>query len=112
MTDKLVRILVCMALGLAATQASAQTRLFGVEYGLLSLSDQRTSASIAMIANHAEDGRSALQAMADTLVFGQKSSWGQRRVAAYRFRDPDPNVGLPQAFRRPSQVRLGFSLRF
>lgn len=112
MTGKLIRILVCMTLGLAATQASAQTRLFGVEYGLLSLSDQRTSAALAMIANHGEDGTSALQALADTLIFGQKSSWGQRRVAAYRFRDPGPNVVLPQAFRSPPQVRLGFSLRF
>lgn len=112
MTNKLVRILVCMMLGLAATQASAQTQLFGVEYGLLSLSDQRTSAAIGMIANPAEDGTSALQALADTLIFGQKSGWGQRRVSAYRFRDPNPNVVLPQAFRRPPQVRLGFSFRF
>lgn len=28
------------------------------------------------------------------------------------FRHPDPKFGIPEAFRQPQQIRLGFRIRF
>jgi hypothetical protein len=112
MTGKLIWILVCLAFGLTATAASAQTRLYGIEYGLLSLPDKQIRAAISFSIDQADRETTLMRAIEKTFVFTERAGRLRREAPGYYFREPDPELWLPQAFRRPKQMRLGFRIRF
>ena len=113
MTCNLVRTLVCIALGFLATQASAQSSAFGVDYSWgPSLGVTEPSAQLSGI-SRSHPGATFMNLMVKPFLKLDlsDSSW-QDDIAAAHFRYPDPEFGLPQAFQRPRQMRLGFRIRF
>lgn len=113
MTGKLIRTLVCVALGFLATQASAQSSAFGVEYSWgASLGVTEPSAQLSSF-DRAYPNSTFMRLMVKPfLKLDSARSLRQDDIAAEYFRYPDPDFGLPQAFQRPRQMRLGFSIRF
>ena len=113
MTGKLIGTLVCVALGFLATQASAQSSAFGVEYswgtslGVMEQSEQLSSLDRSYL------NSTFMRLMVKPfLKLDTAQSLRQDDVAAGYFRFPDPEFGLPQGFQRPRQMRLGFRIRF
>lgn len=113
MTGKLIRTLACMALGFLATQASAQSSAFGVEYSWgTSLGAVEQTAQLSSLDRSYPNTTFMRLMVKSFLKLDSAHSLQQDDIAAEYFRDPDPDFGLPQAFQRPRQMRLGFSIRF
>lgn len=113
MRGKFMGTLACAVLLIAAPLASAETSLFGVEYRwIASLGSMETS---AMPSSAQRFYRSAtfMRLMAKPIMSIDTDRDRRAEESRYAgFRQPDPELALPQAFRRPSQVRLVFSVRF
>lgn len=113
MTGKLIRILVCVALGFLATQASAQSSAFGVEYSWgASLGVTERSAQLSSFDRSYSNSTFMRRMVKPFLNLDAAQSLRQDAIDAGYFRLPDPEFGLPQAFQRPQQMRLGFRIRF
>ena len=113
MTGKLIGTLVCVALGFLAAQASAQSSAFGVEYswgaslGVMEQSVQQSSL------NRTYPGATIMNLIVKPfLKLDSAHDLRQDDIAAEYSRYSDPKFGLPQAFQRPRQMRLGFRIRF
>lgn len=102
-----------MALGFMATQASAETSAFGVEYRWLASLDMLGETTQLAIPERSLPKATFMQLMVKPFVkFNSARGLSQDDLATGFFRRPDPDFGLPQAFRRQQQMRLGFSIRF
>ena len=113
MTGKLIRTLVCVALGFLAAQASAQSSAFGVEYSWgASLGVTGQSARFPNLDSSYPNSTFMRLMVKPFLKLDSAHSMQHDDIAAEYFRYPDPDFGLPQAFQRPRQMRLGFSIRF
>ena len=113
MTGRLIRILVCVTLGLMATQASAQSSAFGVEYRwITSLSVLDGSTRLA-IPDRSYPSTAFMSLMVKPFVkFDSAQGLQQDDLNTEYFGHPDPKFGIPEAFRQPQQIRLGFRIRF
>lgn len=113
MTSKLIRTLVCVALGLLATQASAQSSAFGVEYSWgASLGVTERSAQLSSFDRAYSNSTFMRLIVKPFLNLDAAQSFQQDDIDAGYFRVPDPEFGLPQAFQQPRQIKLGFRIRF
>lgn len=113
MTGRLIRILVCVALGLTATQASAETSAFGVEYRWLASLDMLDETTQLAIPERSFPKTTFMQLMVKPFVkFDSARGLSQDDLPTEYFREPDPKFGIPEAFRKPQQIRLGFRIRF
>ena len=113
MTGGLIRILVCTWLVFTASQASAQNEFFASNYRWINLFGDTGD----YIVPHAYD--SSIRRTAYVKVIGptfvelnthRATSYDSAGVGYYRF--PNPEFGLPEAFRRPRQARLDFRIAF
>ena len=113
MTGGLRRILVCAWLVLAMSQASADEGWFSGEYRWITLF------------GHSEDlilplgfGGSTSDTALVRVVNRTSIELDTNRASSYDplgsgyFRQPDPEFGLPEAFRQPRQARLAFRIAF
>ena len=113
MTGKLIRTLVCVALGFLATQASAQTSAFGVEYSWgASLGVLDESAQFSYLDRSYPSATFMNLMIKPFLKLDSALELRQDDIAAEYFRYSDSQFGLPRAFQRPRQMRLGFRIRF
>ena len=113
MTGGLIRILVCGWLVLSASQASAESYAFSVEYRWMTLFGN-TEDHVLPLGFDSSYLDTALVRFSDrTLVeLGAYQASSYRFAGSELFRRPDPNFGLPEAFRQPRQARLNFSFAF
>ena len=113
MTGGLVRILVCGRLAFSASQASAESNAFSIEYRWMTFFGSAEDHVLPLgFDNSYLD--TALARFSDRTLVGlgtyQASSY--RFAGSELFRRPDPNFGLPEAFRQPRQARLDFRFDF
>ncbi len=110
MTGRLTRILAGLVLAVAASSAMAQTAAHTVEYRWLTLFG---GAEYAVPASQTRLDRpgNLLETVLRRAFITLESDYRARDVSG-DFRRPDPEFGDPEAFRRPPQARLGFSIRF
>jgi hypothetical protein len=102
-----------VALGFIATQASAQGSAFGVEYRWLASLDMPGEPSQLVTAERKYPSTTFMDLMVKSFVrLGSVHDRQENDLATAYFRPADPDFGLPQAFRRPRQLRLGFSIHF
>jgi hypothetical protein len=113
MTGGLLRILVCGWLVFSASQASAESDAFSVEYRWMTLLGN-TEDHVLPRGFDSSYLDTALVRLSDRSLVGL----GASRVSSYHFagselfRRPDPNFGLPEAFRQPRQARISFRIAF
>jgi len=113
MTGRLIRILVCVAFGLMATQASAQSSAFGVEYRWMASLGVLDGSTQLAIPDRLYPSTAFMSLMAKPFVkFDSARGLRQGDITAEYFRHPDSKFGVPDAFRQPQQIRLGFRIRF
>ena len=113
MTGRLIRILVCTALGLLAAQASAQSSAFGADYSWGTSLVAMEKLGQLSSADRSYPNATFMQLMVKPFLKRDSArSLRQDDIPAEYFRYPDPEFGLPQAFRRPQQMRLRFRIRF
>lgn len=113
MSGSLIRTLAALALVFTASNAMAQADPYGMEYRWLTLFGQADSALPV------PEGRSGLQSNVIESILGRAFFTLEAddrlisgAAAGRHFREPDPEFGLPAAFRRHRQARLSFSIRF
>jgi len=113
MTGRLIRILVCTALGLLAAQASAQSSAFGVEYRWMTTLGVMDESVQYLSPERSYKSATFMRLMIKPFVKFDSADelWKDDNAGSYS-RYPDPEFGLPQAFRRPQQMRLRFRIRF
>ena len=113
MTGGLIRILVCGWLVFSASQVSAESNAFSVEYRWMTFFGS-TEDHVLPLGFDSSYLDTALVRFSDrTLVgLGAYGASSYRLTGSELFRRPDPNFGLPEAFRQPRQARLDFRLEF
>lgn len=113
MTGRLIRTLVCVALGLVATQASAESSTFGVEYRWIESLGVLDGSTQLAIPDRSYRSSAFMSLMVKPFVkFDSVQGLRHDDLNAEYFRHPDPKFGIPEAFRQPQQIRLGFRIRF
>lgn len=113
MTGKLIRILVCVALGLMTTPALADDSPFGTEYRWLTSLDVLGASAQVAVPDHSYPNTIFMRLMMKPFIkVNSAQGLRQSELAAGYFRRADPEFGIPQAFRRQQQMRLGFRIHF
>jgi len=102
-----------VALGFIATQASAESSAFGVEYRwIASLGALDGSTQLAIPDRSYQSSEFMSLMVKPFMKFDSAQGLRQDDLAVEHFRHPDPKFGIPEAFRQPQQIRLGFRIRF
>ena len=113
MTGGLIRILACVWFAFTASQASADNSVFDLEHRWLTLFGGTEDLALPLDSDSSNARSAIIEAISRTYP-----ELDSTRVSSYdflgngHFRRPDPEFGLPEAFRRPRQARLVFRLRF
>ncbi len=98
---------------IAASQASAQSGTYNVEYRWLSLfGDVEQSVPDAQGPGLRDSG--AIEKIMGRAFLALESDYrlSESGYSTEHFRRPDPEFGRPAAFRRPRQARISFRFRF
>ncbi len=113
MTSRLIRILAVLALMTAASQASAQSSTYGVEYRWLTLFGTPEQ-SVPDLQSPRTPQRGALETILSRAFLALESDYrpSESGYSTEYFREPDPEFGRPAAFQRPRQARISFRFRF
>ncbi|MDH3587258.1 MAG: hypothetical protein OEQ30_09235 [Gammaproteobacteria bacterium] len=113
MTSRLIRILAGLALMIAASQASAQSGTYGVEYRWLTLFGN-VEHSVPELQQPGYRPQSTIEKVLGRAFLALESDYRlpESGYSTEYFRQPDPQFGMPAAFQRPRQARLSFRLRF
>jgi hypothetical protein len=113
MTSKATRTLAVLALMIAASQATAQSMPYSMEYRWLTLFGDADQPVVG-IPGQGMQPRTALDDVVKRAFVAFESDYRLAESAYTRadFRRPDPAFGSPAAFQRPRQVRLSFRVRF
>ena len=117
MTGKLIRTLACALLVLGTSQAAAQDPVLGSDYRWLTLWDSDYALVLSSNREKNPSNTSILNVLSRAFVSldTQAVPGGSVPDSNYdRLLDSllDSELALPQAFRRPQQMLLGFSIRF
>ena len=113
MSGNLIRTLAVLALVFTASNATAQSSDYVMEYRWLTLFGEPDHTLPTL------DARAGLQPnifesilSRAFLTLDTDGRLTSPENAGHYFREPDPTFGQPAAFRRPPQARLSFSIRF
>lgn len=107
------RTLAALALVFTVSNATAETRGYVMEYRWLTLFGEADYA-LPVPQDRAGSQLRALETILSRafLTLDTDGRPTGPAVAGRYFRDPDPEFGQPEAFRRQGQARLSFSIRF
>ena len=109
MGSRRIRMLTCVFLLISASMVSAEGRDWSVGY-IMQTSDSGTLITATSIRRY--PSQTFIELMSRPFAPLAMSSVPARSAANRDFRRPRPENVLPKAFRRPEQVRVGFSFRF
>ena len=113
MTGGLIRILVGVLFVLSASQASAQDSLPGDEYRWMSLFGSSGDLVLPLGFDSSTSDIALVQLIGRTFVeLGTIHPSSYDSLGSMHVNFSDPELGLPEAFRRPRQARLSFRIRF
>ena len=109
MGSRMTGILLCGLLGIVASPSTAEGGDWSLDYVL-----QTTTAGGSRTLGPHNRSRSDtfIEAMSRPFASLSMLRGGDVSVPEYDFRRPDPEFGVPKAFRRAGQLRIGFSIRF
>ena len=113
MTGGLIRILACGWLVFSMSQASADEDVLGVNYRWMTLFGSTEDLVLPLGFDSSYSDTALVRFVSRTTI-----ELETHQASSYRFqgtgffRQPDPEFGLPEAFRRPRQARLNFRLTF
>ena len=113
MKGTLIRTLAALSLGITASNAMAQSGPYRMEYRWLTLFGE-IEQSLPALQNGRTPQRNAFESVLRRTFLSLESDYRLQdsALASGQFRLPDPEFGMPAAFRRPRQARLSFSIRF
>ena len=113
MTGGLKRILACAWLVFATSQASADEGWFSGDYRWTTLFGN-TGDLILPLGFGSSTTDTALVRVANrtSIELDTERAFSDSTRGSGNFRQPDPEFGLPQAFRQPKQARLAFRIFF
>ena len=109
MGSRRIGMLLCGFLTIAAPTAAAEGRDWSVGY-LMPISPSETNTTAMPFRGYPSE--TFIELMSLPFAPLAMSSAADRHAAKRDFRRPDADIVLPKAFRRPEQVRIGFSFRF
>jgi hypothetical protein len=117
MTGRLIRILAFVTLMFGSSQTLAQDQVLGADYRWLTL--WNSDYELVLSSNREKNPSSTSIMSVLSRAFVSPDTQAVPGASApdsnyYRLLDSllDSELALPQAFRRPRQMRLGFSIRF
>ena len=113
MSGGLIRILACGLLVFLAAQASAESGAPGVSYRWMTLFGSSEDLVLPPGFDSSYADTAPIRSL-DRIGLGLSARHASSRYFAGSelFRRPDPNFGLPEAFRQPRQARLEFRFEF
>ena len=113
MTSRAIRTLTGLALMIAASQASAQSMPYSMEYRWLTLFGD-VEPALAELPRERLRSQGPLDAILNRAFVAFESDYRltDAGYATPDFRAPDPAFGRPVALQRPRQARLSFRIRF
>ena len=113
MTGGLKRILVCAWLVSAMSQASADEGWFRGDYHWITLFGNTGDLVLPLgFGSSTYDTALVRTANRASIELNTDRAFSYSAHGSAHFRQPDPEFGLPQAFRQPRQARLAFRMRF
>ena len=113
MTGGLKRILVCAWLVFAMSQASAEEDWFSGDYRWITLFGNTGDLVLPLgFGSSASDTALVRVANRTSIELDTERAYSYIVRGSGNFRQPDPEFGLPQAFRQPRQARLAFRIAF
>ena len=102
-------MLICGLVLIGASTASAEGRDWSVGYVTQTSVTETVTKPISYRRYPSDTFIELMSKPFAPLLMSSDTDWN---VAYHDFRRPDPEIALPKAFRRPEQVRIGFSFRF
>ena len=113
MTGGLIRILVCGWLVFSMSQASAEDDVLGVDFRWMTLFGSTEDLVLPLGFDSSYSDTALVRLVNRTFVELETHQASSHYFKGPGFfRQPDPDFGLPEAFRRPRQARLNFRFAF